>query len=233
MARPSSSRSSRPFAAAGLTGALLVTGPVAWVTAARVDHDLTAPSAPSAPAPAPLPTAAATSPGATAETAALPAATVAPTATTQSAPDVGSAAAAPTSTAPASEPSAPPTTASAPIDQVGSSWGTVTFTSNSAALTGPARAALRSVARRLVASPGVVLRISGHADTVGTPAANRALSEKRARVVSAFLVAAGVPETRLRVSWFGQARPVASNSTPAGRAANRRVELVTESPGTP
>jgi len=69
------------------------------------------------------------------------------------------------------------------------------------------------------------LRVDGHTDNVGTPDANQALSEQRARAVVAWLVAHGVPAARLSSRGWGQTQPIADNSTEDGRAKNRRVEL--------
>lgn len=70
------------------------------------------------------------------------------------------------------------------------------------------------------------LRIEGHTDNVGQPPANQALSEARAAAVKAWLVAAGIPASRMETTGFGDTRPVAANAEEAGRAQNRRVELV-------
>jgi outer membrane protein OmpA-like peptidoglycan-associated protein len=64
------------------------------------------------------------------------------------------------------------------------------------------------------------LRVEDHTNNVGVPVANQALSERRAQAVVAWLVAHGVPAARL------SSQPIADDSTEAGRAKNRRVELV-------
>jgi outer membrane protein OmpA-like peptidoglycan-associated protein len=69
------------------------------------------------------------------------------------------------------------------------------------------------------------LLISGHTDNVGNPAINMKLSKERARAVSLYIVAGGVSAGRLEVEWFGQSKPLANNSTSAGRMKNRRVEM--------
>jgi outer membrane protein OmpA-like peptidoglycan-associated protein len=68
--------------------------------------------------------------------------------------------------------------------------------------------------------------IDGHTDDQGVPAANQRLSLARAEAVKAYLVVAGVPPERLEARGFGQARPLTSNATPAGREQNRRVEFI-------
>jgi outer membrane protein OmpA-like peptidoglycan-associated protein len=68
--------------------------------------------------------------------------------------------------------------------------------------------------------------IEGHTDNVGGAAANQALSEARAKAVMAAIVAKGVGAARLSAAGFGQTKPIDDNATEAGRAKNRRVELV-------
>ena len=75
-------------------------------------------------------------------------------------------------------------------------------------------------------NPALKLAIEGHTDNVGTAAANKTLSESRARAVVNAIVAQGVAAGRLTAAGFGQDRPVADNRTEEGRAKNRRVELV-------
>lgn len=70
------------------------------------------------------------------------------------------------------------------------------------------------------------LRVEGHTDNQGAAAANQALSETRAQAVVAWLTGRGVSASRLTTAGLGQTRPVADNATDAGRAKNRRVELV-------
>ncbi|MDI6623453.1 MAG: OmpA family protein [Brevundimonas sp.] len=70
------------------------------------------------------------------------------------------------------------------------------------------------------------LGVEGHTDNTGSAAHNRALSEARARSVVAALTGAGIAVNRLEPRGFGPDRPVADNDAEAGRAKNRRVELV-------
>lgn len=78
----------------------------------------------------------------------------------------------------------------------------------------------------LAADPALKLKIEGHTDNVGKPAANRSLSDGRAQAVKAWLEANGVAQGRLTTEGLGDTRPVAANDTEDGRAKNRRVELV-------
>jgi len=65
-----------------------------------------------------------------------------------------------------------------------------------------------------------------HTDSVGSDQTNMTLSEKRAQAVRDFLVSAGVPDDHITAAGKGEAEPVATNKTSAGRQQNRRVELV-------
>ena len=68
------------------------------------------------------------------------------------------------------------------------------------------------------------IRISGHTDNVGNPQRNRELSQARAEAVRAYLVSHGIDGSRVEAIGYGDAQPVASNDTEAGRAQNRRIE---------
>jgi OmpA-OmpF porin, OOP family len=102
----------------------------------------------------------------------------------------------------------------------------VTFPTGKATLTPEARAVLQDIATQLVANPEYRVQISGHTDNTGSRAANLRLSLARAQAVESFLEANGVPTAQVTSKGFGPDVPVASNRTAAGRAKNRRVELV-------
>ena len=71
------------------------------------------------------------------------------------------------------------------------------------------------------------ISIEGHADATGSDAHNQSLSEKRSASVKHFLSSHfGIDAERLKTIGYGKTRPIDSNDTNAGRAANRRVELV-------
>ncbi|MBK6919099.1 MAG: OmpA family protein [Deltaproteobacteria bacterium] len=100
------------------------------------------------------------------------------------------------------------------------------FESASDELTPSSRTALQHLADVLQRNPGVRCEIVGHTDNRGAAEANRALSTRRAERVVTALVERGVPRERLSARGAGPDEPLASNASAAGRAINRRVELV-------
>lgn len=86
-------------------------------------------------------------------------------------------------------------------------------------------AALNDLAALLKKKPSWKLKLSGHTDNQGNPAANMKLSEKRAKAVMNYLVKQGVAADRFKVEWHGSKLPIADNKTPQGRQKNRRVEM--------
>ncbi len=74
----------------------------------------------------------------------------------------------------------------------------------------------------------VKLNVGGYSDNVGQASSNLLLSKKRAEAVRAFLVKHGVSADSLTAQGFGDANPVADNSTASGRFANRRIEFAVQ-----
>lgn len=99
------------------------------------------------------------------------------------------------------------------------------FETGSATLMPESQAQLRNLAAILAAYPEVHAKIGGYTDSTGNDDANRTLSENRARNVMDQLVSLGVDKGRLESEGYGEEHPVASNSTEAGRAQNRRIAL--------
>jgi outer membrane protein OmpA-like peptidoglycan-associated protein len=89
-----------------------------------------------------------------------------------------------------------------------------------------AQRALDNVAHFLKKYPDRDIAIEGFTDSTGSKDVNQQLSEKRAWVVKAALVARGIQSTRIDARGYGPSFPVASNDTPTGRQLNRRVEIV-------
>jgi len=104
--------------------------------------------------------------------------------------------------------------------------GDVLFDPGRATLKPGAMPALGRLADFLRDHPDRTVLIEGHTDSTGTPDANLRLSLARADAVAQTLVAEGVDGARISPRGFGEATPVASNDTAAGRQQNRRVEIV-------
>ncbi|HET7756398.1 MAG TPA: OmpA family protein [Steroidobacteraceae bacterium] len=103
--------------------------------------------------------------------------------------------------------------------------GNVTFATNSSDLNASFYPVLDKVAGTLVQYDQTMVEVAGHTDSTGSAQYNQALSERRAHSVAAYLVSRGVNVKRLMVVGDGENHPIASNVTPEGRQANRRVEL--------
>ena len=69
------------------------------------------------------------------------------------------------------------------------------------------------------------VRVEGHTDSLGNPAFNEDLSQRRAEAVRAYLVAKGTEADRLEAKGYGPKQPIAPNDTATGREKNRRVEF--------
>lgn len=102
----------------------------------------------------------------------------------------------------------------------------ILFATDSATLRPDLRSDLRAIAANLQRYPESTIVVTGHTDSTGTMAYNQSLSERRADSVAAVLIESGVSSRRVVARGAGQTRPVASNDTAAGRAQNRRVEIV-------
>lgn len=99
------------------------------------------------------------------------------------------------------------------------------FETGSAALQQASMPELKKLQQLLVEHPQMRIQINGHTDNVGRPEDNLALSENRAKAVRDYLATHGISPVRLQYKGFGETRPIADNSTPEGRAKNRRTEF--------
>ena len=104
--------------------------------------------------------------------------------------------------------------------------GDVLFATNSANLAPGANLRLDRLASFLRSNPRTRVIVEGYTDSTGAAAYNEQLSRSRAQSVADALQAQGVSPDRLQVVGRGEAFPVASNDTQAGRQQNRRVDLV-------
>ncbi len=102
----------------------------------------------------------------------------------------------------------------------------VLFATDSAAVRPDLQRELSGIAANLVTYPNSTIRVIGHTDNTGTAAHNMDLSQQRAYAVANILMSSGVPAGRLTAVGRGEDQPVATNLTVAGRAQNRRVEII-------
>lgn len=102
----------------------------------------------------------------------------------------------------------------------------ILFATDSASVPASRQADLRALAQNLQQYSDTTVQVIGHTDSTGTEAHNFDLSTRRAGSVASILVANGVSGTRITALGRGEGQPVASNATTAGRAENRRVEVV-------
>jgi len=116
-----------------------------------------------------------------------------------------------------------------PMDRIGVGsrvvLNNIFFDVDSHALEPRSVAELKKVYEFLARHPGIGVEISGHTDDTGSSAHNLELSERRAEVVVRTLTGLGIDGDRLSWKGYGETQPVAENTTPEGRALNRRTEL--------
>ena len=103
--------------------------------------------------------------------------------------------------------------------------GNITFAFDSSGLQPQFYPVLDNVANTLTQYNQTVIEVAGHTDNVGTDAYNQTLSQQRANSVASYLTGKGVMQQRMIVVGAGEAHPISSNDTDAGRAQNRRVEI--------
>jgi outer membrane protein OmpA-like peptidoglycan-associated protein len=108
---------------------------------------------------------------------------------------------------------------------------TVTFKSdfmfavNSSTLLPGAYDELNRVAKVLSQYPQTTITVAGHTDSTGTEESNLKLSQRRAEAVKNALVGMGVNSARMTTIGFGESKPIADNTSTAGKQLNRRVEI--------
>jgi outer membrane protein OmpA-like peptidoglycan-associated protein len=101
----------------------------------------------------------------------------------------------------------------------------ILFAFDSAEIQGQAEANLTEFANTMKDFEGSNILIVGHTDAKGPADYNQNLSEERARSAATFLIRQGLAGDRIETTGKGEAEPVATNETAAGRQQNRRVEV--------
>lgn len=123
------------------------------------------------------------------------------------------------------------TVAGAEVEQVGEGIlvkfdSGILFDFNKSTLKGDAKTNIAKLVATLNKEPDTEILVVGHTDNVGTLAANDKVSNERARSVKDYAVSQGLASGRIRTEGKNYSEPIASNDTEAGRAQNRRVEVV-------
>jgi len=102
----------------------------------------------------------------------------------------------------------------------------ILFDVNKATIKPESMGVINQIVKMMKAHEDLKLRVEGHTDSDGEKGFNQELSEKRAAAVKDLLVESGIASSRLKTKGHGESKPVNDNSTPEGKANNRRVEFV-------
>lgn len=102
----------------------------------------------------------------------------------------------------------------------------VKFRSGSPEMTFESHQFLEPIIKQLRKYPEVEIEVRGHSDSVGSYRKNMELSQLRAESVRRYIISKGIKPERIRAAGFGSSSPIADNRTAAGRAQNRRIEIV-------
>ncbi|MCY7291021.1 MAG: OmpA family protein [Ferruginibacter sp.] len=111
------------------------------------------------------------------------------------------------------------------IDKINFAAKNVFFSTGSYKLLPKSFSSLDEVVKLMNSDETLMIDIDGHTDAQGSDESNQVLSDNRAGAVKTYLVSKGVSETRLKSAGYGETKPVADNTTAAGRAKNRRTEM--------
>ncbi len=102
----------------------------------------------------------------------------------------------------------------------------IQFEVGSAVIKPQSYAELDEILKSSVVAEGLKVGVYGHTDNTGNPDANQKLSEERANSVKSYLISKGLASNRIESKGYGQSQPIADNHTAAGKAQNRRVQIV-------
>ncbi|RYF91361.1 MAG: hypothetical protein EOO03_01530 [Chitinophagaceae bacterium] len=112
------------------------------------------------------------------------------------------------------------------IEKVNYAAKNIFFATGSYKLIGKSFQSLDQVVALLKADESLMIDIDGHTDSQGSEESNQVLSDNRAGAVKTYLVSKGIDESRLKSAGYGELKPIADNTTSAGRAKNRRTEML-------
>jgi OOP family OmpA-OmpF porin len=102
----------------------------------------------------------------------------------------------------------------------------VNFATNKAVISASSFGLLDTVAAALNDFPNIRVEVQGHTDDKGPDKKNMKLSQQRAEAVREYLIGKGIEPFRMTAQGYGETRPIDTNRSTMGRAANRRVEFV-------
>ncbi|REE83734.1 outer membrane protein OmpA-like peptidoglycan-associated protein [Lutibacter oceani] len=102
----------------------------------------------------------------------------------------------------------------------------IKFDTNKATLKPESMGPINEIYQLMVDNPTINFSVEGHTDSDGDDANNQTLSEARGKSVMDKLTEMGISESRLKYTGFGESKPIDNNTTPEGKANNRRVEFV-------
>ncbi|BBK39939.1 hypothetical protein STAQ_50170 [Allostella sp. ATCC 35155] len=126
----------------------------------------------------------------------------------------------------ADQPTPPPTTSGyASEAELAGAWYQVYFDTDSYAVNARGEMIAKTVAYVVTNNANTRVTVIGKTDRVGTPAANMALSERRAEAVRDALVRAGVPAARIDTTWTGEGRQAAATADDVSDQRNRVVDV--------
>ena len=102
----------------------------------------------------------------------------------------------------------------------------ILFEVNKATINGESMGTINEIVKLMNKHPDLNFSIEGHTDSDGEESFNQKLSEDRAAAVKSMLVSMGIDASRLESKGWGESKPLSENSTPEGKANNRRVEFI-------
>jgi outer membrane protein OmpA-like peptidoglycan-associated protein len=97
------------------------------------------------------------------------------------------------------------------------------FATNKSTLEKASGVELQKLVKYMASNATLRIRIEGHTDSDGDEAANMKLSQERSESVRSYLISNGIAADRIEAQGFGETQPIAPNTTPEGKAKNRRT----------